>query len=406
MLNEGKIFSTICLGCKVNRAEIDSYSAYLLSFGWTFGEIENSNLIILNTCTVTAVADKKTRQMVSKISKQNQMPDTIILVTGCASAINAATYEKMDSRICVIPKLQVEDVILKICEQESFNTDSAIEYLASDSFRTRAAIKIQDGCNNACTYCIVHSARGPAWSMPHERIKTTIEKMLDAGIKEIVLSGVDIGAYNDNGFGLVDLCKSLLKILQDRNARIRISSIEPNNVTDELIDLIANAEGKICRHLHIPLQSGSDKVLREMDRHYNSQEFLSLVEKLKNKIPSIALSTDIIVGFPGETDADFHDTFSLAEKCGFMKIHVFPYSIRKGTPAAVRQDQIPDDEKSKRAKTLRELSDKLSADDLEKRRGTEELALVENDNNCRTESYFLVKSSEGAKVGDLIKIVL
>ena len=242
--------------------------------------------------------------------------------------------------------------------------------------------------------------------MPHKRIENKIKKMLDYGIKEIVLSGVDIGAYNDDSFDLVDLCSSLLKILQDKNARIRISSIEPNNVSDNLIDLIANANGKICRHLHIPLQSGSDKVLHEMNRHYNSYEFLNLVEKLREKIPTIALSTDIIVGFPGETDKDFQDTYCLAEKCGFMKIHVFPYSIRQGTPAASRKDQISDSTKTKRAKILRDLSEKLAKNDLIKRHGIEELALVESEYNCRTESYFLINSPKDANVGDLIKVQL
>ncbi|MDO5426620.1 MAG: radical SAM protein [Coriobacteriia bacterium] len=242
--------------------------------------------------------------------------------------------------------------------------------------------------------------------MPHEQVEEQVKCMLDAGIKEVVLSGVDIGAYNDNGFGLEDLCKSLLEIIGDRVARIRISSIEPNNVSDDLIDIIAGADGKICRHLHMPLQSGSSKVLKEMARHYNADEYLEVVNRLKKKIPSIALSTDIIVGFPGESDADFKDSIEVSKKCGFMKIHVFPYSKRQGTPAAERPDQINDEVKNDRAKVLRELSDELAVKDFKSRAESIEDVLVENEAQGRSESYHLLDLPEGFTPGDLIKVQL
>lgn len=241
--------------------------------------------------------------------------------------------------------------------------------------------------------------------MPHEQVEESVAAMLDAGIKEIVLSGVDIGAYNDGGFDLVDLCKSLLKIIGQRDARVRISSIEPNNVGSDLIELLANAKGKVCRHLHMPLQSGSSKVLAEMDRHYNANEYLEIVKKLKAKVPSIALSTDIIVGFPGESEEDFKASVDVARKCGFMKIHVFPYSKRSGTPAAERADQVADEIKAARATELRSLLDELAKADLDKRRSKEEFVLVENE-LARTESYHLIDAPKGAKPGDLIKTYL
>ena len=242
--------------------------------------------------------------------------------------------------------------------------------------------------------------------MPHKQVEQRVSAMLEAGINEIILSGVDIGAYNDDGFGLVELCKSLLELIGERDARIRISSIEPNNVNDDLIDLLASAKGKLCRHLHIPLQSGSEKVLREMDRHYTSKEYLELVKKLREKVPEIALSTDIIVGFPGETDADFEDTYKLAKACGFMKIHVFPYSKREGTPAAEREDQVADEVKASRAARLRSLSDEMAKADLESRRGKEEYILVESAKVARSESYHLIDAPEGSQAGDLIKTEL
>ena len=381
------------MGCKVNRAEVDSYAARLLQAGWEMTEPQDASLVIINTCTVTSLADKKTRQAVRKVASM-YAPEEIV-VTGCASAIDADAYRQMDSRIKIIPKSEMQDAGL-----------DAIAHLAGDEFRSRAAIKIQDGCNNACTYCIVHVARGAAWSMPHKQVEERVSVMLDAGINEIILSGVDIGAYDDAGFGLVELCKSLLKIIGSRDARIRISSIEPNNVSDALIDLISSSTGKVCRHLHLPLQSGSEKVLREMDRHYTAKEYLELVKKLHRQVPQIALSTDIIVGFPGESDQDFADTYELAKACGFMKIHVFPYSKREGTPAAGRDDQVSDEVKTARAAKLRKLSDDMAQADLQARRGTEEFVLVEREGKARSESYHLVDAPKGAKPGDLIKTVL
>lgn len=242
--------------------------------------------------------------------------------------------------------------------------------------------------------------------MPHKKVEEQVQCMLNAGIKEIVLSGVDIGAYCDNGFGLEDLCKKLLEIIGDRSARIRISSIEPNNVSDDLIDIIAKADGKICRHLHIPLQSGSSKVLKEMHRHYNAIEYLEVVERIKKKIPSIALSTDIIVGFPGESDADFKDSIDVAKKCGFMKIHVFPYSKRQGTPAAKRPDQISEEVKAARASELRILSDELANADYKYRCGSSEFVLVEDKSHARCESYHQIKAPKNSNVGDLISLEL
>lgn len=393
MLGDTKKFAVVSLGCKVNRAEVDSYSARLISEGWAMSGVEDAKLVIINTCTVTSVADKKTRQTVRKVCAETSAEK--IIVTGCAAAIDAEIYKAMDSRIEIISKRNMQEA-----SAESF------KILAGDDFRSRAAIKIQDGCNNACTYCIVHTARGPAWSMPHKYVEERVHAMIDAGIREIVLSGVDIGAYRDGNFGLEDLCESLLGIIGSRLARIRISSIEPNNVSSRLIQIIKAADGKICRHLHMPLQSGSSRVLSEMHRKYSAQDFYELCNKMRNEIPELALSTDIIVGFPGETDEDFSQSIDLAKACKFMKIHVFPYSKRQGTPAADREDQVADDVKAARASELRHLSDALAQQDLQSRRGSEEFVLCENEKQARTESYHIIPSPEGAKAGDLLKVQL
>lgn len=415
MLNNKKIFYVSTLGCKVNRAEVDEYSAYLISAGWSFGDVENANLIIINTCTVTATADKKTRQVTRKLCRQNTNKNTEILLIGCAANIDVDLYKSFDKRIVYVKKHDVLEYLSKFTDNNFLCEYSAIsKILASENFRTRASIKIQDGCENNCSFCIVHVARGNLWSLKWKEVETKFSSLLDAGIKEVVLSGVNLGSYNSNGVDLAKLCQKLLYIIDLKGKtineevpfRIRLSSIEPQNVSDSLIDIISKANGKICRHLHLPLQSGSSKVLKEMNRLYSAEEYKILVDKLRNKIPSISLSTDIIVGFPGETENDFNDTYKLANECGFMKIHVFPYSKRCGTPAALRDDQIPDDIKNSRAKKLRLLSDELRELDYKSRLNTCEYALCETKNIARTESYHELPAPKSAHIGDLVKIKL
>lgn len=406
MLKNQPTFYVSYLGCKVNLAELDSYSLRLSAAGWGSSPCSVAELIIINTCTVTSVADKKTRQTVRKVCKENSRDNTRIIVTGCASEIDPNVYKEMDSRIQIIKKSDMDKFISEICDDEDTNENILGNIYVDEDFRSRATIKVQDGCNNSCTYCIVHTARGRSVSLPHEDIEKKVCGMLNAGVKELIFSGIDIGAYNDNGFVLEDLCESLLTFLDKHNARIRISSIEPQNVTDRLIDTIAGAEGKICRHLHMPIQSGSSKVLKEMNRHYNAEEYFETVSKLKKKIPQIALSTDVIVGFPGEDEKDFNDTYSMLKNCEFMRLHVFPYSKREGTPAAVRSDQVPQDIKAKRAAMLRDLSAELMQTDLDKRHGTEEFVLIENQKCGRSESYHLINLEKDYSVGSLVKMKL
>lgn len=360
---------------------------------------------MINTCTVTSVADKKTRQTVRRVCNLAKI-NAEIIVTGCSSEINPDIYKNMDDRIVVVPKSEIKNYMENCCNNQ-FDMVDCVKFLSSDGFRTRASIKIQDGCDNNCTYCIVHVARGKSNSLNHNIVIEQVKRLLESGIKEIVLTGVNLAAYNDDGFKLADLCRELLVYLnQYEPARIRISSVEPINIDDDFIQVLKEADGKICRHLHMPLQSGSTKVLSEMDRHYNSNEFLNIVNKLKANVPEISLSTDVIVGFPGETDDDFNQTLDLCKKSGFMKIHVFPYSMREGTVAAARKDQVPDNIKHERSKILRDLSDDLACQDLKSRAGSSEFVICENEKFARTESYHQINIPEGAKPGDLIEIVL
>ncbi|MDO5329096.1 MAG: MiaB/RimO family radical SAM methylthiotransferase [Coriobacteriia bacterium] len=377
-----KKFYIKSLGCKVNRAEADDFAAYLLENGWEFSSSEEADLILINTCTVTHTAEKKTRKAVKSLCTTNKKAK--IILTGCSCVIHSDFYKSLDSRIEIISKKDLDVGCASI--------------LANEKFRTRASIKIQDGCDNACTYCIVHVARGKSVSLDKKFIINRFNELSDSGVKEVVLTGVNLGAYND-------LCGLLTELLHS-DTRIRLSSIEPQNLTDDIIDLIADSDGKICRHLHLPLQSGSSRILKKMARHYNADEYLSLVYKLREKIPTIALSTDIIVGFPGEDSSDFKQSFDLCNKCGFMKIHVFPYSVRVGTPAAIMPNQIPEDIKQKRAKNLRELSKNLAIKDFNARKGSSELVLVESKEVSRTESYHTIASPKASKPGELISVIL
>lgn len=389
----------ICnLGCKVNRVEADTMAAVLITQGAEPAEQELADLIVVNTCTVTGEAEKKARKAVRHAVSVN--PTAQVIVTGCAAAIDPDTFIKMDPRIRVMGKRAIEDLL----------SNGAVEVAplrTGSGFNTRVGIKVQDGCDHACTYCIVHVARGKARSMSADSIAREARAYFEAGVKEIVLTGIDIGAYRDGDVRLPELITRLLAEADrackpgEQPARLRISSIEPLNVDDNFIDVLAKSEGRVCRHLHIPLQSGSTKVLREMDRPYSAEEFLALVTKLRQRIPEIALSTDVIVGFPGETDDDFEATCEVVRKAGFMRLHVFPYSQREGTPAAKRTDQVSPEVKRVRALRLRTLGNQLAEHDRESRAGTSELCLVEGA-ICLSESYHEIPPPEGSAPGDLI----
>ena len=395
---------TVNLGCKVNRVETDEAASLLLGSGFEESGLPSADVVLVNTCTVTGEAEKKTRKAVRHALRQNEFAR--VVVTGCATAIDADTYLSMDPRVTVVPKFELFDYL-----RENFATNEGFHSVlrSTDAFRTRVGVKVQDGCDNACSFCIVHVARGRATSKPVSVVCDEVAALVESGVKEIVLTGINLGSYCDlldgQKTGLADLLTLLLEQTSHAEGtlpRFRISSIEPKNVDDALIDVMAQAEGRICRHLHLPLQSGSSKVLREMARPYDAEFFCCLVDKLRASMPSMALSTDIIAGFPGETEADFRETLEVARRSRFMKIHAFPYSKRTGTPAARRPDQIDPAIKQERASRLRQLSEELERLDYSSRVNTVEMALVEPGNRATTESYHTVDVSESYDVGQLV----
>ena len=360
-------FAVVNLGCKVNRVESDDAAARLAARGTETAEAD-ADLIVVNTCTVTGEAEKKTRKAVRRALRANDRAR--VLVTGCAAAVDAAFYEALDPRVRVVGKARLAEEIEAWCDSEGVSAAPPL-LPVGPGFRTRVGVKVQDGCDNACTYCIVHVARGRATSRAADDVVRECAEYARAGAGEIVLTGINLGSYCDgarrdpSATRLAGLLRRLLDATADLHApgafpvRFRISSIEPRDVDDALVDLLAAADGRVCRHLHLPLQAGSSKVLREMARPYDADRFRALVERLYAAVPGLALSTDVIAGFPGETDAEFQETLELARACRFAKIHAFPYSRRAGTPAAERPDQVPPAVKAARAAQLRALGDEL-----------------------------------------------
>lgn len=392
-------FAVINLGCKVNRVESDAVMAALMAAGGLETPEAKADLIVINTCTVTGEAEKKTRKAVHRALRAND--HARVVVTGCAVAIDQAGFEAMDPRVETAAKGELLDTL-------GNSTAEATPVLRTgEAFPTRVGIKIQDGCNHACTYCIVHVARGKAWSRSSDEVVREVSAYARAGVREIVLSGINLGSYEHEGLRLAGLLECLLsETAGDTAPRFRISSIEPIDVDDELIALLARSQGRVCRHLHLPLQAGSSRVLREMARPYHAERYCELVEKLRDAIPELSLSTDIIVGFPGETDEDFAETLAVARRCRFSKIHVFPYSKREGTPAAKRSDQVASEVKTQRARQLRDLAEELRASDRLARVGTVEQVLVEANGRGMTESYYEIDVPDKAKTGALLSVEL
>lgn len=408
-------YAVVNLGCKVNRVESDAFASSLDAHGAKSCDAADADLIVVNTCTVTGEAEKKTRKAVRGALRANDR--ATVIVTGCAAAIDKDTFLAMDPRVRVMGKAELASSI----DAGAWGLDAAAHGPAlpvGEGYRTRVGVKVQDGCNNACTYCVVHVARGKATSVDPREVVRQCRALASAGVKEIVLTGINLGSYRwrdeeaGEATGLADLLRILLEDTADLHkdgeypVRFRVSSVEPRDVHDDLIEVLATAGGRVCRHLHLPLQSGNSKVLREMHRPYNAEHFEAIVANLYERVPELSLSTDIICGFPGETEGEFEDTLRVACTCRFSKIHVFPYSKREGTPAAARIDQVPPGVKADRAQRLRDLGDLLRDKEREARKGTHELAVVEEEGVALTESYFEVPAPKNAKAGEMIEVTL
>lgn len=380
-------FAVVNLGCRVNRAESDMIEKMMSKRGIMVDK-RHADIIFINTCTVTSTADKKTRKVVSSTLRENDKAK--IVVVGCAANMYPEYFRSLDERVEVADKFKL------LSDLDDLSDNSAT------SNQARVNVKIQDGCDNACTYCIVHTARGKSRSMSKDKVISTCKNIDKQGVPEIVLTGINLGTYADPS--LEDLLCELLR--ETQNVRYRISSIEPMSINDELLDVIKSSKGRVCKHFHLPLQSGSEAILRAMDRHYSAKSFVELTSKIYRYMPEFSLSTDVIVGFPGESESDFIDTLNVAKAARFSKIHVFPYSKRDNTPAASMKNQISSETKAERAKILRQFAEGLRKQEFKKRVGTIENVVVENDEIATTESYFTISSPKDAALNTSIKIKL
>ncbi|MFH2093220.1 MAG: tRNA (N(6)-L-threonylcarbamoyladenosine(37)-C(2))-methylthiotransferase MtaB [Pseudomonadota bacterium] len=340
-----KTFYIQTLGCKVNQYESDGICVGLERQGWTKNNDQTgADVFIINTCAVTSKAGMQSRQAIRKIIREN--PDAKVIVTGCHAQTDPELIHKIDhidQVICHTDKMQIAQQITSICQKTSDLTFKPVDHTNTNRFKgfdhivtgdmTRAYLKIQDGCNAFCTYCIVPYARGSSVSMPQEDVFKHLMELDRSGFKEIILTGIHTGMY---GLDL-NVRTSLTQLLETINIqkpvhRIRLSSIEPTEITDGIIQL-AKPCNILCNHFHIPLQSGDDQVLKKMKRPYSAGLFESVVHKVTEQVPDVGIGVDIIVGFPSETDKAFENTFQLISRLPISYLHIFPFSARKGTPA-------------------------------------------------------------------------
>lgn len=403
-------FNIITLGCKVNSYESNFMKEALVKNGFSFcSENDKCDILILNTCTVTDTSDKKSLKEVRRLKREN--PHAILVVCGCSVQNDKNKYDNLDIDVLMgnINKSNIVSIINEYLDKKTpleyvaKTRDLNFENMEINSFdHTRAYIKIEDGCDNFCSYCVIPFVRGKTRSKNFDLAIKETKTLVDNNFKEIVLTGIDTGAYFDNGKDLTDLIKEMSKI--EGLKRIRQSSIEITQINDKFIEELKN-NPKICNHIHIPLQSGSDEILRLMNRKYDLNYFFEKIEKIRRVRPYISITTDVIVGFPNETDKLFLETLETCKKIKFSKIHVFPYSERKGTKASLMDGKVSENVKHERVKKLMALSEKLEKEYYDKFKGKELDVLIEEVNDGlsigHTSNYLKVELNEKLTKGEI-----
>ena len=372
---ERKIAGFHTLGCKVNQSETEAMTALFLNRGYQLGEFEEyCDVYVINTCTVTHAGDRKSRQMIRRAKQIN--PQAVVVVTGCYAQTSpeaVAAIEDVDIILGTNMRHRIVDEVeaftgsrVQLVDEKDTLTD--FEEISMDRViqKARAYLKVQEGCEQFCTYCIIPYARGPLRSRSMENTLQEAKKLEQAGFKEIILTGIHLGAYGKPSEAereagavqqatLADLCEMLLN--ETSFERIRLSSIEPTEVDDHLLRLFAENR-RMCRHLHLPLQAGDDGVLEAMHRPYNTEQYRQEMARIRAAVPDIALSTDLMVGFPGETDEQFENSLRFCDEIAFSSMHLFKYSPRQGTPAAGYPNQVPNEVKDARSKRMQEVAER------------------------------------------------
>ena len=397
-------FYIYTLGCKVNAYESEVMKEKLLASGYIYDE-EHPDIVIVNTCSVTNMADNKSKKMVRHFKKL--FPKSKIVVAGCSAENKEKEYSNMDIDILIgnVKKSEIVELLKEDNYKYFAHTRKLpFEDMTINSFTThnRAFIKIEDGCDNFCSYCIIPFTRGSIRSKDFEKVISEVKTLVEHGHKEIVLTGIHTGSYNSEGKDLTDVIHEISKI--DGLERIRISSIEATELNDKFLEEL-KVNSKICNHLHIPIQSGSNTILKSMKRKYTLDEYEKIIDKVRNVRPNISISTDLIVGFPGESEELFKETLDTLNRIKFSKIHVFPYSKRDGTAAALMPNQIDEAIKKDRSRVVFELSSKFEEEYAIKFIGSEIEVLVETGNIGTSSNYLKVLLNDNFKVNSIVKVI-
>ncbi len=362
-------------GCKINQYESQIIKEKYCSNSYVYtGDFEQADVIIINSCSVTAHADKQCEQIINKFHKKNEKSK--IILTGCFAKV---------SKEKILQKFPFVEIIMK--EEMLKDNEQRIKTFDNHS---RAFVKIQDGCNSFCSYCIVPYARNIMWSKPVDKIIEEIDNLTDIGYSEIVLTGIHIGKYDK---GISYLLNQIYKNI-NKNFRIRLSSIEMNEITDELIRIMKAEQERFCHHLHIPLQSASDTVLKDMNRKYLSKDFLDKLNLLKQNFKDISITTDVICGFPTETDKDFDITYNFLKDNEFARLHVFPFSPRQGTKAYELKQVYKNGQAKIRTDKLLNLSKELEQNYFKRFVGTKRKAVSLRGNKALTDNYLTIENVE------------
>ncbi|MBQ1187671.1 MAG: tRNA (N(6)-L-threonylcarbamoyladenosine(37)-C(2))-methylthiotransferase MtaB [Peptococcaceae bacterium] len=425
---ERKIVGFHTLGCKVNQSETEAMTALFLDKGYQLGEFEAyCDVYVINTCTVTHAGDRKSRQMIRRAKQIN--PQAIVVVTGCYAQTSPeaiAAIEDVDIILGTNMRHLIVDEVeafagsrVQLVDEKDTLTD--FEEISMDRViqKARAYLKVQEGCEQFCTYCIIPYARGPLRSRSMENTLQEAKKLEQAGFKEIILTGIHLGAYGKPSEAereagavqqvtLADLCEMLLN--ETSFERIRLSSIEPTEVDDHLLRLFAENR-RMCRHLHLPLQAGDDDVLEAMHRPYNTEQYRQEMARIREAVPDIALSTDLMVGFPGETDEQFENSLRFCDEIAFSSMHLFKYSPRQGTPAAGYPNQVPNEVKDIRSKRMQEMAERNMLRYMEAHLGQIVEVLVEEQRSDgiwlgHTDTYLHVAVDGPCRKNTMVKVLL
>lgn len=396
------------LGCKVNFYETEGIWNMFKEHGYERVDFDRmADVYVINTCTVTNTGDRKSRQIIRRAVRKN--PDAIVCVTGCYAQTSPGEVMEIDG-VDIVVGTQHRKKMINLIEEhkktrlpingvENIMKTKVFEEMDVPTFteRTRASLKIQEGCNNFCTFCIIPWSRGLLRSRDPENVIEQAQKLVDSGYKEIVLTGIHTAGYGEDmpDYSFADLLRDLENKV-DGLKRIRISSIEASQITDEVIEVLNNST-KIVRHLHIPLQSGSKTVLTRMRRKYTPSFYAERVEKIKQALPNLAITSDVIVGFPGETEEEFQETYNFVKQIGYAELHVFPYSRRTGTPAARMENQIDKETKEARVQKMIELSNNLAQQYAKQFEG-DVLEVIPEEANSEREGYLVGYTDNYLKV--------